>query len=157
MVPGQIVVLELDCEAALLGQLVLAERTGSDSFDDRELFVLNLIVKNSVQTGLIGFISGFKCNQNYNVIMPLRNIMYDVIQYLNPKLIWWSDSSINHRSLHSLPTSRSRNIFYLLGSNQKNLLAQYVWPYLLYNENFSYKTVKLKKNMQVVEYEVEYR
>ena len=88
MVPGQIVVLELDCEAALLGQLVLAERTGSDSFDDRELFVLNLIVKNSVQTGLIGFISGFKCNQNYNVIMPLCNIMYDVIRYLNPKLIW---------------------------------------------------------------------
>ena len=64
MVPGQIVVLELDCVVALLGQLVLAERTGSDSFDDRELFVLNLIVKNSVQTGLIGFTSGFICNQN---------------------------------------------------------------------------------------------
>ena len=63
MVPGQIVVLELDCVAALLGLLVLAERTGSDSFDDRELFVLNLIVKNSVQTGLIGFISGCFINK----------------------------------------------------------------------------------------------
>ena len=63
MVPDQIVVLELDCVAALLGLLVLAERTGSDSFDDRELFVLNLIVKNSVQTGLIGFILGFFINK----------------------------------------------------------------------------------------------
>ena len=81
MVPGQIVVLELDCVAALLGQLVLAERTGSDSFDDRELFVLNLIVKNSVQTGLIGFISGFKCIQNYNVMnsgTSLRNFVHAV-------------------------------------------------------------------------------
>ena len=81
MVPGQIVVLELDCVAALLGQLVLAERTGSDSFDDRELFVLNLIVKNSVQTGLIGFISGFKYIQNYNVMnsgTSLRNFLYAV-------------------------------------------------------------------------------
>ena len=41
-----------------MGQLVLAERIGSDSFDDRELFGINLIVKNSVQTGLIGLYLG---------------------------------------------------------------------------------------------------
>ena len=96
MVPGQIVVLELDCEAALLGQLVLAERTGSDSFDDRELFVLNLIVKNSVQTGLIGFISDFKCIQNYNAMNSMTSLRNFCMlctkpvkfRYLNPKLIW---------------------------------------------------------------------
>ena len=73
MVPGQIIVLELDCVAALLGLLVLAERTGSDSFDDRELFVLNLIVKNSVQTGLTGF--KWVLIYNYKILLVDNNVM----------------------------------------------------------------------------------